>query len=94
VRVLSRLRARLADESGWTMIVVMLVLMSASLFAVAAYNSVASDRSAGRYSQDQKLAYSAAQSGLAWYQAELAKDPSYWASCQAVPQINGHTWAA
>lgn len=90
MRVLSRLRARLADESGWTMIVVMLVLMSASLFAVAAYNSVASDRSAGRYSQDQKLAYSAAQSGLAWYQAELAKDPSYWASCQAVPQINGH----
>jgi|tagenome__1003787_1003787.scaffolds.fasta_scaffold20981599_3 hypothetical protein len=87
---MSRVRARLADESGWTMIVVMLVLMCASLFAVAAYNSVASDRSAGRYSQDQKLAYSAAQSGLAWYQAQLQKDPSYWASCQAVPQINGH----
>ncbi|HEY3190159.1 MAG TPA: hypothetical protein VGJ70_21885, partial [Solirubrobacteraceae bacterium] len=90
MRLLTRLAARLGDERGFTMIVVILVLMTASLFAVAAYSSVASDRATGRVSQDGKLAYSAAQSGLAWYQIQLSKDPSYWASCQNVPQVSGH----
>jgi Tfp pilus assembly protein PilX len=86
VQLLSRVR----DERGFTMIIVLMVLMVASLMATAAFETVRRDNVAGRYAGDTKQAYAAAQAGLAWYQSQLAKDPTYWAQCASVPTVSGH----
>jgi Tfp pilus assembly protein PilX len=83
--ILSRIRRRLADESGMTMAVVMGVLLVATLFSVAAIASADRDISQSRSDIDRKAAYSAAEAGLNDYMARLNQDSNYWTNCDQVP---------
>jgi len=61
---------------------VMLVLMALS---VAAFAAAAGDIRLGRYDQDEKRAYAAAEAGIQRYMYQLNTDNGYWARCTAVP---------
>jgi Tfp pilus assembly protein PilX len=87
VHLLRSIRARLAAEDGFTMLLVMITLTVSSLVAVAAYQATSGDARPARYDQSTKSAYAAAQAGLSWYVAELSQDPSYWAKCTGVDRI-------
>ena len=81
------LRRRLRREDGFTMIVAMLGLLIVGLASFAAYTAVMADSGIGVRAKDQKLAYTAADAGMQWYQAELAADPNYWTKCTGVPTL-------
>jgi hypothetical protein len=82
---LSRLRRRLADESGFTMVVVMGVLLIATLFSVAAIAAADGDIGGSRQDVDRKQAYEAAEAGVNDYIARLNQDANYWTRCTDVP---------
>jgi len=86
-RLIDLLRTRAGEEHGFTLVAVLGILMLTLLFTAASFQAVNGDSSAGRRSSDDKLAYAAAQAGLSWYQAQLAKDPSYWSRCTSLPQV-------
>jgi type II secretory pathway pseudopilin PulG len=87
--VLTRLlrRSRPADDSGFTMVTVMLSMMVLGLFVAGAYGAVNSDLVSGRQDQDRKRALQAAQAGVEWYTYQLQRDPTYWTKCAAVPAL-------
>jgi type II secretory pathway pseudopilin PulG len=87
--LLTRLRHRLSDKDGFTMIVVLGVLMVISLVSVGAYAAVNSDQRTAGYNNDQKEAYAAAEAGLDWYLSQLRTDSNYWTRCTSVPNISG-----
>jgi hypothetical protein len=82
---LSRLRRRLTDESGVSMLAVMLVMIATSGFIVAGFAAANGDLPMSRDSQDRKNAYAAAESGLHFYQFKLNRDNDYWTKCTNVP---------
>jgi type II secretory pathway pseudopilin PulG len=87
--VLKRLHRRLlVDDSGFTMVTVMLTMAILGLFAVGAWGAARDDIRIGRGDQDRKRAYEAAQAGVEWYSYQLARDPSYWEKCAAVPALS------
>jgi type II secretory pathway pseudopilin PulG len=88
--LLTRLRQRLSEQDGFTMIVVLGVLMVISLLSVGAYAAVNSDQRTSGYNNDQKEAYAAAEAGLDWYLAQLRTDSNYWTRCTSVPNISGN----
>ena len=59
-----RIRARLSDESGFTLVVVMGVLLVATLFSVAAIAASDRDTPLSRRDVDRKQAYAAAEAGV------------------------------
>jgi hypothetical protein len=82
---LSQLRRRLADESGVSMLAVMLVMIATSGFIVAGFAAANGDLPISRDAQDRKNAYAAAESGLHFYQFKLNRDNDYWTKCTTVP---------
>jgi Tfp pilus assembly protein PilX len=61
MRVMFRqIQRRLAEESGFTMVVVMGVLLVATLFSVAAIAAAEQDTTPSRLDVDRKQAYAAA----------------------------------
>jgi hypothetical protein len=89
MRLIPRLRTRLATEHGFSMIIVMGVMMASSLFVAAAFAAANGDLPLTRDSQDRKQAYSAAEAGINLYQYHLNQDPDYWTKCTNVPAPNG-----
>jgi type II secretory pathway pseudopilin PulG len=83
---MSPLRRALIDQRGFTMITVMLAMMMIGTFAIGAYTAANGNIPMARADQDRHRAYEAAQAGVAWYSAQLARDSSYWTQC-AVPGV-------
>jgi len=78
---LRALRARLADEAGFTMIAVLGVLAAAMALSVAAFAAAGGDVHLSRNDQDQKRAYAAAEAGVQDYFFHLNQDNAYWSKC-------------
>ncbi len=83
--IAARIRGRLADESGFTMVVVMGVLLVATLFSVAALSVADGDIELSRADIDRKQAFAAAEAGINDYMSRLNQDSNYWANCTNVP---------
>lgn len=81
MRLLARIRKRLAREEGWTMIAVLGVLLSGMALSVAAFAAAGGDVHLSRNDQDQKRAYAAAEAGVQDYFFHLTQDNAYWAKC-------------
>jgi hypothetical protein len=80
-----RARAPLAAESGFSMIVIMLLMSLVSLMGIAAYDAANGDTPATGVDQDRKQAYAAAEAGLDYYLYHLGQDNAYWTHCASVP---------
>jgi Tfp pilus assembly protein PilX len=74
---------RLREERGFTMVVVMLVLLVGGLLVMAAFAASDGDTSIARHDQYYKQAYSAAEAGINFYYYELNADVNYWTKCPA-----------
>jgi type II secretory pathway pseudopilin PulG len=90
--MLSLIRRRLCaagrDERGFAMLPVIVALAISSLLVVAAVSTATGDLPVARKSQDRKLALSAAEAGLNYYQFHLNLDPDYWTKCDQVADPN------
>jgi hypothetical protein len=79
--ILRNLLGRLRREDGFTM---MLVVGTMAVVVVAVglvLTDVQGDFKPGRKDEDRKVAFAAAEAGIADYQARLESNPSYWAQC-------------
>jgi Tfp pilus assembly protein PilX len=72
---------RAREDSGFTLITVMVAMMLLGLFVVTAWAAANQSTFLGRSDQDRQRAYEAAQAGVEWYAYQLAKDPTYWEKC-------------
>lgn len=72
---------RLAGESGFTMIVVMLVMLVTSLILVVVFTAASGDTHNSRAALSQKQAYAAAIAGVEEYEYKLEAEPDYWEGC-------------
>ena len=79
--ILENLRARLRREDGFTMLIVVGVMTVVMITAGVVLSDVQGDFGPGRNDEDRKVAYAAAEAGIADYQARLEANPSYWAQC-------------
>lgn len=89
------MRARLADEGGFTMIVTIGVLTITILLTTAVILSVLGDVHNTRHDLDGKRAYAAALAGINAYTYQLNQNPNYWDNCsndvQGVTGVPGST---
>jgi hypothetical protein len=72
---------RLADESGFTLFVVMSVMLVISLFTIATFATVDGDTFGSARDVGRKQAYAAAEAGIADYLFHLNEDSAYWTKC-------------
>src|SRR5947209_5533346 len=79
--LLRRLRHRLADQRGFTMIVAMGVLLVTSLLIAATFIALDGEAHLSQSDLDGKRAYYAAQAGLNAYLYHLNQDATYWQTC-------------
>ena len=84
----TRIRSRLADESGFSMLAVMIVMIATTTFVVGGFAAANGDLPMSRNSQDRKATYAAAESGLNFYQYHLNSDNDYWTKCTNVAKPN------
>jgi hypothetical protein len=77
----ARARRRSADESGFTMIVAMIVLMVVTLLIGAAFVAANGDIGNSRHDLDGKRALYAARAGLSQFLYRLNKDTELWKTC-------------
>jgi hypothetical protein len=77
----ARILARLREEQGFTMVVVMGVLLVATAFSVAAIAAADNDDPQARKDTDSKQAYAAAEAGINYYVFHLNNDNAFWAAC-------------
>ncbi|HEX5145864.1 MAG TPA: pilus assembly PilX N-terminal domain-containing protein [Conexibacter sp.] len=81
MHLISRIRARLAAQDGFTMIAVLGVLTVGMALTVAAYTAAGGDTHISRNDEDQKRAYAAAEAGVQDYFFHLTQDNAYWSKC-------------
>ncbi|MEA2232644.1 MAG: hypothetical protein QOD83_2460 [Solirubrobacteraceae bacterium] len=72
------------NEDGFSMIVVLGVMMIGALIAVASFTLTIGDAPQSRSSNNAKQAYAAAEAGLHYYLFHLAQDNQYWTKCTNV----------
>ncbi len=72
---------RISDEGGFTLAVAMGILLIASIVSIAAFQAARGDIVPSGENSDRKVAFAAAESGVAWYQTKLGADPDYWQKC-------------
>ncbi|MDX6276510.1 MAG: hypothetical protein QOJ72_638, partial [Nocardioidaceae bacterium] len=77
------LRSRLAEEGGFTLAVAMGIMMIASIISIAAFEASRGDILPSKQDHDRRVAYTAAESGISWYQNKLAGDPDLWRKCDS-----------
>ena len=82
-----RMKTRLAGQAGFALPAVLIGMMLAGAFTVAALDAASGDVPAARKDQDHKRAFDAAQAGIAWYRFQLTRDPNYWTNCDNVPAV-------
>jgi hypothetical protein len=78
---LTNLLARLRREDGFTMMLVVGTMAIVMIIVGVVLSDVNADFRPGRKDEDRKVAYAAAEAGIADYQARLESNPSYWAQC-------------
>jgi hypothetical protein len=86
-----RIRRRLAAESGYSIVAVMLLMLVGSLFGVAAWTSANSDIPQTQTDYNRKQAMDAAESGINWYLYNLNQDNQYWSYCEKPPGYTANT---
>jgi hypothetical protein len=79
---------RLQSEAGFTMAIVMGVLLLTSTLGLAAWAAGRGDIRTSQFSKDRKQAYAAAEAGVNWYQSRLSADNAYWSKCTSVPDVS------
>jgi hypothetical protein len=89
--ILARIRRRLAGESGYSIVAVMLLLLVGSLFGVAAWTSANSDIPQTQTDYNRKQAMDAAESGINWYLYNLNQNNQYWSYCEKPPGYTANT---
>jgi hypothetical protein len=77
-------RLNLAADRGFSMLIVIMVMLATSILAAATFAAVGSDIPFARASQDRKQAYAAAEAGSEYYLYQLARDNDYWTHCTNV----------
>lgn len=86
--IMSRLKGRLAADEGFSMVLVVMVMIATGMFVAAGFAAANGDLPISRDSQDRKAAYAAAESGINFYQFHLNADNDYWLRCDNVPAPN------
>jgi len=86
--ITSRLQRRLAADEGFSMILVVMVMIATGMFVAAGFAAANGDLPISRDSQDRKSAYAAAESGVNFYQFHLNADNDYWLKCDDAPRPN------
>jgi hypothetical protein len=81
MHMIDRIRARLAGENGFTLAMTMGIMMISSIVCIAAFQAARGDISPSADNSDRRVAYAAAESGIAWYASKLASNPDYWQKC-------------
>ena len=76
---------RLMNQSGFTTVTLMGVLLVGGLLVMASFAAVDPDISQSRDDRDTKQAYAAAESGLQWYMNGLGRDNVYYLKCDNPP---------
>lgn len=71
----------IADDRGFTMITIVVLMMILGVFSVGAWAAANGDFPGVRKDTDRKRAYEAAQAGIQWYSFQLQKDTNYWTYC-------------
>ena len=79
--ILRNLLQRLRREDGFTMMLVVGTMAVVVVAVGVVLSDVQGDFKPGRKDEDRKVAYAAAEAGIADYQARLESNPSYWAQC-------------
>ncbi len=72
---------RAGDEHGFTLAMAMGIMLISSIVCLAAFQAANGDLVPSGENSDRKLAYAAAESGIAWYEAKMVSDPTYWQKC-------------
>lgn len=75
-------------ERGFSMIVVMGVMLICMLLSAAAFATVNGDMPLRKQSRERKQAFAAAEAGLNFYLSRLNQDNAYWARCTNVARPN------
>ena len=79
--ILRNLLQRLRREDGFTMMLVVGTMAVVVVAVGVVLSDVQGDFKPGRMDEDRKVAFAAAEAGIADYQARLESNPSYWAQC-------------
>ena len=74
-------RSRLSAEQGFTMVVVLGVLLVTSLLLTAVFFALQGEIQNGTTDLATKRAYAAATAGVNAYLYQLNQDPNYWNTC-------------
>jgi type II secretory pathway pseudopilin PulG len=88
MRLIDRMRGRLAAEDGYTMIAVIGAIALVSTLAAATLASTNGDINLTQNDIDHRRAHAAAEAGIADYSFHLNNDNSYWSRCTGVPEPN------
>lgn len=80
-RIFAALRARLAGEEGFTMVIALGVLVITSVLVAAMFVAIGGDVHISQHDLDGKRAYSAAEAGANAFLYQLNQNPSYWETC-------------
>lgn len=79
------MRRRLQAENGFTMALVMGVLIFATTLGLAAYSAAKGGIGLSGHDRDRKQAYAAAEAGVNFYLSRLNADDNYWSKCWSTP---------
>jgi Tfp pilus assembly protein PilX len=87
-------RSRGRDERGFTMVVVLGVMLIVTLLSIAALSAAQGDLGPGAHDRSRKVSYAAADAGVQNYLFHLSQDPNYWAKCTtgAQPHAVNDAW--
>lgn len=85
IRRLRRPIRRLAHQAGFTTVTLMGTMAIGTMLVAGGFAAVNPDIGLSRKDQDYKQAYAAAEAGVQWYLASLARDNAYYTKCTAVP---------
>ena len=75
-------RGRARSEAGFTMLIVLGVLLVTSILLIAAFTTAIGDSHLSREDTNQKQAYYAALAGVQEYLNRLQLNPDYWETCE------------
>lgn len=78
----------LAGDAGFSLIIVMMVLLVGSMFVAAGFAAANGDLPLSGKSRDRKVAFTAAEAGVNFYQFHLNQDSDYWLKCTSVAPPN------
>ncbi|HST54478.1 MAG TPA: hypothetical protein VLJ42_01110 [Solirubrobacteraceae bacterium] len=85
MRPLRRAPRQLAEESGFTLLLALAIMVTTGLLMAAAFTAANGDIHLSHNDQLQKKAYYAAQAGISDYAFHLNQDVNYWTLCKNVP---------